>query len=171
MDHRPGAVVAALQVVTATGTGFAPYLLAATAGLILAGRRPRTRTAQVVLACVGWLALGQAVRFGLMTLIARPRPPEADWLTHASRHAYPSGHATTSAMAAGLIVAALISRRPRGHRAWIALTLAWAAAVGASRVWLGVHWTTDVIAGWLLALTWTALAVAAAARIHTEGAA
>lgn len=164
VGHRPHPVTTAFQAVTATGTGLTPYLLAAGAGLLLAGRaaflphrRPVFRTAATVAACAGWLALGQAARFGLMTAVARPRPPEADWITHASGYAFPSGHTTTSAMAAGLVVAALVVRRPPGRRLWTTLMICWAVLVGASRVWLGVHWATDVLAGWALAFAWTAL--------------
>ncbi|MFB7292441.1 phosphatase PAP2 family protein [Actinacidiphila glaucinigra] len=176
LENRTSPVVTALRAVTATGTGFYPYLMALAAGLIaapaadaLATRRPATRTTLLCLAFAGWLALGQTVRFFFMTTIARPRPPGEDWITHASRWSFPSGHATTSAMAAGLLVAALHARRPLAWRLWIALTLCWAALVGVSRPWLGVHWAGDVVGGWLLATAWILLGsvVAAAAGLLT----
>lgn len=176
LENRTSPVMTTLRAVTATGTGVYPYLLALTGGLIaapaanaLAARRPATRTALLCLAFAGWLALGQAVRFALMTTIARPRPPGDDWITHASRWSFPSGHATTSAMAAGLLVAALLARRPAAWRLWVALTLCWAALVGVSRLWLGVHWAGDVVGGWLLATAWILLGcvIAAASGLLT----
>lgn len=85
-----------------------------------------------------------------------------DWATHASGFAFPSGHATTSALMAGLLVAA-IGHRAYGSRAGrVAAVLVgcWAAAVGLSRVLLGVHWVTDVVAGWLFAALWLGLGAA-----------
>ncbi|MFE7520356.1 phosphatase PAP2 family protein [Streptomyces halstedii] len=171
LDNRPSQLVTLLRAVTATGTGVIPYVVALGAGLIAAPalqrvrrRPPVVRCALPALAFAAWLALGQALRFGLMTAIARPRPPAQDWLTHASRWSFPSGHTTTSAMAAGLLVLALLARRPAAYRLWVGLTVVWAAVVGISRVWLGVHWATDVLAGWLLAAAWTLLAAAIAAR-------
>ncbi|MFJ4848592.1 MULTISPECIES: phosphatase PAP2 family protein [unclassified Streptomyces] len=170
LAHRTAPVVTALRAVTATGTGGWPYLLAAAGGLLAAPAVrlpvPRGRAVRTLLLCLaftGWLALGQAVRFALMTAIARPRPPGEDWITHASRWSFPSGHATTSAMAAGLLVTALAVRRPPAWRLWAILPLCWAVLVGVSRLWLGVHWASDVVGGWLLATTWILLGVAIAA--------
>ncbi|MFB6786965.1 phosphatase PAP2 family protein [Streptomyces olivaceus] len=170
LDHRPTQLVTILRAVTATGTGITPYLVALCAGLMAApalqrlrGHPPVVRFALPAFAFAAWLALGQLLRFALMTAIARPRPPEQDWLTHASRWSFPSGHTTTSAMTAGLLVLGLLVRRPAAHRLWVGLTVLWAAVVGVSRVWLGVHWATDVIAGWFLAAAWTVLAVVVAA--------
>ncbi|MEU1618757.1 phosphatase PAP2 family protein [Streptomyces sp. NPDC005722] len=176
LENRTPPTVTALRAVTATGTGVYPYLLALAGGAIaaptaraLAARRPAVRTLLLCLAFAGWLALGQAVRFALMTAIARPRPPGEDWITHASRWSFPSGHATTSAMAAGLLVVAFLARRPSGWRVWVILTLCWAATVGVSRLWLGVHWASDVVGGWLLATAWILLGgvIAAASGLLT----
>ncbi|MFD4856062.1 phosphatase PAP2 family protein [Streptomyces atratus] len=98
-----------------------------------------------------------------MELIARPRPPLGDWATHASGFAFPSGHATTSSLMAGLLLTALGLRTrggtgPRPLRTVVAaLVVCWAAAVGLSRFLLGVHWVTDVLAGWLFATVWIGL--------------
>ncbi|MFF3057742.1 phosphatase PAP2 family protein [Streptomyces sp. NPDC057909] len=176
LHRRPAALVTMARVVTATGTGVFPYAAAVAAGLI-AGRDIRHRLACAAGALV-FLLLGQALRFGLMEAVGRPRPAVGDWATHASGLSFPSGHATTSALMAGLLVAA-IGHRARLRRARAAasgtstgtaavavLLGCWAAAVGVSRVLLGVHWATDVVAGWLFAAVWLGLG-ATLIRIRT----
>lgn len=176
LHRRPAALVTAARVVTATGTGVFPYAAAVAAGLT-AGRDIRHRLAYAA-GALAFLLLGQALRFGLMEAVGRPRPAVGDWATHASGFAFPSGHATTSALMAGLLVAA-IGHRARLYRARAAasgtstcaaavavLLGCWAAAVGVSRVLLGVHWATDVVAGWLFAAVWLGLG-ATLIRIRT----
>ncbi|MFG2310423.1 phosphatase PAP2 family protein [Streptomyces sp. NPDC048566] len=166
VHHRPTVAVAVGRGITATGTGVFPYLLAVSAGL-LAGRTRRRRWYAVLL-CVACLALGQALRAGLMTLVARPRPPGMFWETSASGWAFPSGHTTTSAVAAGLLVIALRARRPSGGRVLVVAVACWAVLVGLTRVYLGVHWSTDVVGGWLFALGWLGLCRAATASAPAE---
>ncbi|MET7635785.1 phosphatase PAP2 family protein [Streptomyces sp. NPDC005078] len=174
LHHRPAALVTVARVVTATGTGVFPYAAAVAAGLT-AGRDIRHRLAYAA-GALAFLLLGQALRFGLMETIGRPRPAVGDWATHASGFAFPSGHATTSALMAGLLVAAIGHRarlrraraagsgsgsgRSIGTAAVAVLLGCWAAAVGMSRVLLGVHWVTDVVAGWLFAAVWLGLGAA-----------
>lgn len=143
---------------TATGSGPVPYALAVLAGL-LAGRDAAGRLRAVLCALVV-LAVGQAIRYGLMELLARPRPPAADWAGRASGYAFPSGHATTSALAAGILAWGIARRaRPSVARTWYAVLALWAAGVGLTRVALRVHWPGDVLGGWLLAATLLALAL------------
>ncbi|GGN51710.1 hypothetical protein GCM10012285_42110 [Streptomyces kronopolitis] len=146
------------RALSATGTGPVPYLLAVLAGLLAArGARGRLRA---VGCAVLVLAVGQGIRYGLMELLARPRPPAADWAGHASGYAFPSGHATTSALAAGLLAWGLARRvRPEVARAGWALLALWAAGVGLTRVYLAVHWPGDVVGGWLLATVVLCLAL------------
>jgi undecaprenyl-diphosphatase len=90
-------------------------------------------------------------------VVGRPRPPMHLWLTSASSTAFPSGHATQSlsTFAALALVAAVVVSTPR--RPALAVAAVIAAGVGCSRVYLGVHWATDVLAGWLAAACWVAL--------------
>lgn len=161
--HRPCLALTVARGVTASGTGVWPYAMAVAAGLIV-GRGTRQRM-YAVLGAAAFLGVGQAVRYGLMEAIGRARPPVGDWAGHASGFAFPSGHATTSAMAAGLLAwAVVVRRRSAVARACCAVLLCWAAAVGGTRVYLGMHWPSDVLAGWLLAAAWIGLGATLYAR-------
>ncbi|KAA6213866.1 phosphatase PAP2 family protein [Streptomyces albofaciens JCM 4342] len=157
--HRPDAVAAAAVVVTAAGSGPVLYALALLAGA-LAGRNARERLRAALIA-LSVLLLGQAVRYVLMELIARPRPSEADWISRATGHSFPSGHSTTSVLVAGLLARAVLTRLQGAvaRRLACALLAVWAVTVGATRVYLGVHWPGDVLAGWLLATAWLSCAL------------
>ncbi|MFI0164914.1 phosphatase PAP2 family protein [Streptomyces sp. NPDC017095] len=162
VGHRPEEAVALARGVTATGTGTVPYLLAVLAGAV-AGRTARTRllASALALAC---LAAGQLLRYGVMEAVRRPRPPRGDWTAHAGGWAFPSGHTTTAALAAGLLIVALTLRAPRGATALRTAVCGWGLLVGLTRVYLGVHWFTDVIGGWLFAAGWLGVCLCAAAH-------
>ncbi|GAB2765947.1 phosphatase PAP2 family protein [Streptomyces bullii] len=162
LTHRPVVAVALARGLTATGTGVVPYLLAVLAGLV-AGRTIRGRLFGVAF-CVACLGTGQAARYGVMQVVARPRPPRSEWATHASGWSFPSGHATTATLTAGLLVVAVLVRGPSGRTLLALAACCWGALVGLTRVYLGVHWFTDVLGGWLFGVGWLGLCLAAAAR-------
>jgi undecaprenyl-diphosphatase len=159
VEHRPTSAAALARLATASGIGLLPHLVAIFSGWVACGVAAAWRR-KVAAALGSLLALfsGELVRSSLAVAIARPRPSLADWAAPASGHAFPSGHTTTSAIAAGLLIWGALARGPR-TAAWIgiALGVCWAAAVGSSRVYLGMHWPTDVLGGWLLAASWLAL--------------
>ncbi|MEV6953159.1 phosphatase PAP2 family protein [Streptomyces sp. NPDC051183] len=163
VGHRPDVAAALARAITDTATGVVPYALVVLAGLFAGRTRLRRVTAAVGLALC--LAVGQALRFGAMKLIARPRPDAVYWAADASRWSFPSGHATTAAMTAGLLIAALYLRGSPVPRSSVVLIAAWAATVGLTRIYLGVHWFTDVVGGWLFATAWLALAACAFLRL------
>jgi membrane-associated phospholipid phosphatase len=99
------------------------------------------------------VASGAAARRVLSRVIARQRPPAEAWLTAPEGYSLPSKHTTVAVLAVGAGVRAL---GIRGLPARVATLLA-AAGVGASRVYLGVHWPADVVAGWLFAEGWLCL--------------
>jgi membrane-associated phospholipid phosphatase len=124
--------------------------------LLLAGVVCARRTGRWVVVLVGPLLLlaGLAVRFAAMAVIDRPRPPRVDWVRFASGQSFPSGHTTTAALGYGLVLLLLVGsvRRPAAKAMLGVLLLGVAGLVGVSRVVLGVHWPTDVLGGWSLAL-------------------
>ncbi|KND23586.1 phosphatase PAP2 family protein [Streptomyces acidiscabies] len=159
LGHRADVATALARGVTGTGTGAVPYVLAALAGVV-AGRTARQRmwAAALSLACLGG---GQAMRYGVMALVRRPRPPHTGWATPAGGWAFPSGHTTTAALTAGLLIAALSLRGATSLRLVIGC---WGVLVGLSRIYLGVHWFTDVIGGWLFAAGWLGVCLYGVAR-------
>ncbi|MDM4721292.1 phosphatase PAP2 family protein [Micromonospora sp. WMMA1363] len=88
----------------------------------------------------------------LKLLVGRPRPAFPEPLAQAVGLAFPSGHALNATLAAGVLLVVCFARatRPAGRYAACAAALLLTGVTGFSRVALGVHWTTDVVAGWLL---------------------
>jgi len=121
----------------------------------------RGRTADAVLA-IGAMASGAVLLRGLKLLFDRQRPPELTRLIGETTESFPSGHATMAMVVIGtLVVLAWAGRGPLGRAVMVAAATLWIGAVGLTRVYLGVHWFTDVLAGWLVGATWlTACAVA-----------
>jgi membrane-associated phospholipid phosphatase len=99
------------------------------------------------------LAVGgtQAVVLAIKELVARARPPASASLVDAAGHAFPSAHAASSVALYGLL-AYLLLRRLDGHArtAAIVLTLAGVGVIGLTRIYLGAHYPSDVLAGWLV---------------------
>jgi undecaprenyl-diphosphatase len=164
--HRtPGLTTAALAV---TATGASGVVVPAVLVLsLLAGRGSGLERLLPAVLATGVLLLGIGVRLVVSNLVARERPPSADWAGFAHGYAFPSGHTTTSALTAGVLIWVAAGRLTGGLRTAVVVVLAaWAVSVGLTRAYLGVHWPTDVLGGWLLALTWLLLATALLAGGH-----
>lgn len=154
LAHRPAAAARTARVVTDAGTGPYPYLAAALGGWLAGGRTVRGG-GRVAVAAVLVLLAGQSLRTLLSVAVHRARPPAADFAVHATGYSYPSGHTATSAIAAALLAWGLLRTWPgRRGRAAAALCGAAALAIGCTRVYLGVHWPSDVLGGWLFAAFW-----------------
>ena len=97
-------------------------------------------------------------------VVGRNRPPLADAVPpYESSPSFPSGHALNSTVIAGM-VAYLLLRRWSSMLArvlTVVVALAWAISIGLSRVFLGHHWLTDVMFGWLVGLAWLSVMITA----------
>ena len=140
-------LTSAMQVVTNAGSAVALLVVVVAAAVL--GTRRRDLGPTVFIAATGVVAWIGSQLF--KALIARPRPAGSLAVGTFSSYAFPSGHATTAAALWGS-VAWLLSRRIGARRRWTALA-GWITVmvlVDASRVELGAHWTSDVVAGSLL---------------------
>ncbi|MEU5184814.1 phosphatase PAP2 family protein [Streptomyces longwoodensis] len=111
-------------------------------------------------------ALGTLVQQGLKAAVGRPRPWWPDPVDTAHFAAYPSGHALTATVVCGLLLWLLHRAGPPAAlwRTAVALAVVSVAGVGLTRVWLGVHWPSDVLGGWLLGAALVAAAIIAHRR-------
>lgn len=102
-----------------------------------------------------WLALmmagGTALNLVLKQIFAAPRPDLLPHLDIVHSYSFPSGHAAGNMMMFGAL--AMLAARRGGY--WAAGGMI--ALIGISRVWLGVHWPSDVVAGFVEGLGWLAL--------------
>ena len=120
---------------------------------------------------LGSVAGGVAVTFALKAGFDRPRPDLVAHHMEALSASFPSGHSATAAVVY-LTLGALIARslprtrlRALAMGAAVVLTL----AIGASRVYLGVHWPTDVLAGWTVGAAWALAAWLAERSLRRRG--
>jgi undecaprenyl-diphosphatase len=100
------------------------------------------------------------INLGLKDLFARARPDLAEALRKASGYSFPSGHAMGSMVVLGSLayVVASLRGRWRLRSATIAVLLASVLAIGLSRVYLGVHWISDIAAGYVAGIVWLVVA-------------
>lgn len=99
----------------------------------------------------GMMAGGTLLNLGLKQIYAAPRPDLLPHLDIVHSYSFPSGHSAGNMMFFGAL--ALLA----GGRIAQALAAAMILMIGVSRVWLGVHWPSDVLAGWIEGLGWLAL--------------
>ena len=118
---------------------------------------------------VGACALGTLLQQALKAAVGRPRPIWPDPVDSAHYASFPSGHAMTATVVLGLLLW-LLRRHGAGRVLWrtaVALAAVSVVGVGLTRVWLGVHWPSDVLGGWLLGATLAAAATTIHDRLRT----
>jgi undecaprenyl-diphosphatase len=164
----PALLAEAARDVTALGShAVVTLVLVGVVGFLLLARKPRLALS-VLAAGSGGMVLNQVLK----TVFARPRPHLVPWLVQVESPSFPSGHALLSS-AVYLSMAMVIhkvtpQRRLRLFVVGAAATVV--ALVGASRVVLGVHYPTDVIAGWVAGGLWALVCGGAAGELGRRGA-
>ena len=142
---------AALDITALGGAPVLGLVVASIAGfMILQGLR---RTALFV--CVASTG-GMLLNSSLKEIFQRARPDVVPHLREVMSLSFPSGHAMTSAavyLTLGAILMRVVPRRTTKIYC-MAVAILLAALVGLSRIYLGVHYPTDVLAGWLVGFSW-----------------
>ncbi|MGI5400629.1 phosphatase PAP2 family protein [Streptomyces sp. CA-135486] len=112
-------------------------------------------------------AVGSLVQQGLKSAVGKQRPHWLDPIDSAHYAAFPSGHAVTATVSCGLLLW-LLRRYGAGKWLWrlsVAAAAVSVVGVGFTRLYLGVHWPSDVLGGWLIGACWVALSIAAYERV------
>lgn len=145
--------VAMLDVTSLGGTALLTLITIGAAGFLLVSRKAAT-AAFLAASVTGGTILG----FALKAIFERPRPDLVAHLVQVDYSSFPSGHATNSAVVY-LTLGALLAgaQKDRAVRIYLmAVAILLTLLVGVSRVYLGVHWPSDVIAGWCVGAAWAA---------------
>lgn len=171
--HDPAALVGPAWVeevardLTALG-GYALLVLftLAGAGYLWLARKSRAGLVLTV-TVLGALVLNQVLK----NLYDRPRPALVPHLSDVRSPSFPSGHSMLSAVVYLTLAAQLAQVVPRrSHKVYfVLLALLFTGLVGLSRVALGVHWPTDVLAGWSAGLSWALFCWLVARRSERRG--
>ncbi|CBN57217.1 putative PAP2 superfamily protein [Kamptonema sp. PCC 6506] len=119
-------------------------------GLILLLRNHRSEALTIAIGALGAVGLNTLLK----KLFARTRPQLWERIVDVRFYSFPSGHAMMSMVIYGLLGYFLASYFPRWRWLIAILTVLLVTTIGFSRMYLGVHWPTDVIAGYIAGFVW-----------------
>jgi membrane-associated phospholipid phosphatase len=155
-EHATRPLTEFFEAVTALGNGIVLAGVAAIAAYLLARRRYYAEAVLMVLAYVG----AEVLSYSLKLAFRRDRPFFTDPLATVSTYSFPSGHATVSVAVYGALCLVLLRLLTGPARVvCLAATVLLVSLIGFSRLYLGVHFLSDVLAGFSVGLAWLALCV------------
>lgn len=159
VDHRSTALTTAAKLVSEVGSTVTMGSLALFSSIWLAWHQRWHQGGTVAVAALGAAVMGSVMKH----VLDRPRPPRIDQLVMETNASLPSGHALGSTVVLGILttIAFRAIQRPLSRAALATIIVVVIAAVGFSRLYLGVHWSTDVLTGWLLGAAWLSVCVTA----------
>ena len=167
LAQRSPALTPAMSAVSAV---FAPLAASLLTAVIAVGVAAWTRQWRRPLLFAGGV-LAAALTFRLVKeLLRHPRPDAQHWIEYAGGWSFPSGHTTiATTVCLGVVAVFGASWPPAWRRVAWALAVFVAAAVGISRLYLGVHWFGDVVGGACLGIAASAVMGGIAARTARPG--
>lgn len=156
--HHSKLLDATMLEVTALGTGMVVLAIAGIAGLFLVLTRHRYSALLLLASTAGGLILNGILKAGF----DRPRPQIFAWGTNAVSSSFPSGHAMSAAIVYGTVayLAARLQRRGWARVLTMLIALVLIVLIAVSRMYLGVHYPTDVLAGLIIGLSWAGFCMA-----------
>ncbi|WP_353940812.1 phosphatase PAP2 family protein [Streptomyces sp. HUAS MG91] len=143
-----------------------PWTMRALCAVVVVALAWRLRDAVLAAWVAATCLLGTLLQQALKALVDRPRPVWPDPVDTAHYAAFPSGHAMTATVVCGLLLW-LLRRHGAGRAPWrtaLVVAVVSVIGVGLTRMWLGVHWPSDVVGGWLLGAFTVLLSTAAYER-------
>ena len=163
----PAWLEGSVRDVTALGGSTVLVLFTTAVAVFLGVRRQRHALVLVVVAALGGLLLAN----GLKLAFQRPRPDLVPHLARVDSTSFPSGHAVSSAvvyLTLGALLSQLVQeRKQKAYFLGVACFLTF--LVGLSRVVLGVHYPSDVLAGWSAGLAWALACWMVAEHLQRRG--
>src|SRR5215469_4753666 len=162
--HRSNSLNSLMRAVSAVGDDPGLWIAVLVGGAILAWLTHSWRPLLLLaLVMIGAVSLDHLVKL----IVARTRPPLSFQLVASTGWSFPSGHATESAAVYfGLAYIAGNQTRPAIKTFLYAIALVAVCLIGISRVYLGVHWPTDVVCGWALGGAWSVIVLGASFTIQ-----
>jgi undecaprenyl-diphosphatase len=157
---------AARDITGLGGYAVLTLLTLATLAYLLLARKERAALL-VIVAVVGGMMLSTALKMGF----DRPRPDLVPYGARVYTASFPSGHAMLSAvvyLTLGALLARIDARR-RVKAFFLGFAVVLTLMVGVSRVYLGVHWPSDVLAGWCVGAAWASLCWFVALQLQRTG--
>src|SRR5262245_3403248 len=144
--------------ITFLGTGTVVLMIVAISGMFLWLTRHKYSAALLLVSAAGGILLNNLLKLGF----GRPRPQVVEWGTMAVSSSFPSGHAMSAVVVYGTV--AYLAARLQTRALTRVLTLGFAATIilliCVSRVYLGVHYPSDVLAGLIVGTAWAAFCMA-----------
>jgi membrane-associated phospholipid phosphatase len=145
-----------MLTITQLGDPIFVSIVVAVSLAILWWRRYLQEVKIFVIACLG----GFILNTGLKLFFSKPRPQLWDRLISETSFSFPSGHALGSLVVYGLLAYLLANHYPKFSTVIYSFAVILIAAIGLSRLYLGVHWPTDIIAGYGVGFLWLMMCIA-----------
>ena len=144
-------IVAVIKAVTYLGSNGVLWTVIGVAAIVLALRRRWRLVAYLLVTGAGALVMDPVLK----SLVGRLRPVVAHPVAHGGGNSFPSGHSLGSIVCYGAVLLVFLpAARGRWRPAFVAVIASLIAAIGISRILLGVHYLSDVLGAWALGITW-----------------
>jgi undecaprenyl-diphosphatase len=157
-NHQVPWLSATMVEVTSLGTGIVVAMIVAVASLFLWLYNYKQSAQLLLVATLGGLLLDLVLKLGF----DRPRPQIFPWGTHAVSSSFPSGHAMSATIVYSTVayLATRLQQRRWARTVTRAFTGALVVVICFSRVYLGVHYPSDVLAGMIVGFAWSCFCMA-----------
>jgi membrane-associated phospholipid phosphatase len=162
--HRTPGLNEVMLEITTLGSGMVLIVLVLVASVFLWLTKHHWSVYILLVGVVG----GQLMNRLLKNFFERPRPSIVEWVTEVSSKSFPSGHAMTAMITYGSVAYLVARLEPTDllRRTTWAIAALFIFAIGISRMYLGVHYPSDIVAGYLAGVAWLAFVATSLAAVR-----